>query len=419
MLLTICDLTIANKISLGFFSVNLQTSSIGAIVYILSFLVTMRINDFKIIFSEKSDTYIIITLGFLLVVAFISSSLSVMSKISVTATVSRYAVYFLVFICTIGYSKISKEASGFIIKSFIYFNILIMISCILDFFVPAFDSLLIEHFGHMLRRHSTLKIWGIHFLRPQGFITDTNLSALSISLSFVFLLLNSAKFRYKYFLYVFYICAGIVTGMQASRSAEIFIVAFAVAAFLGKWVDRKKLIAAFSIFIAAQLLTPQTQARIFQIADVTGHEEEITYGRPLIWKACFIAFEKSPVIGIGSNVFIYQSLELITTAYKESNENNVNFRIEDPINPQNVFLTMLVEYGVIGFILNLVFLYLLYRKLMLKRCKKCVLLVSALVFVSTFANYAPYYKYYIIICIILYVNINNSLNIENNTKQND
>jgi O-antigen ligase len=421
----VCDYVITDKFSLGFFSINLPFSSVTAVIYLLAFVFVYPLREVVSIFKIKFNNTNLILIFLLLIMAYISSYFSVMPKFAITTTTTRYLLYFFIFLATILYYNFFQEAGKFILKSFVYINILVAVSSLADYFIPGFNRLLIESFGHMENKHSALKIGDIIYPRPSGLVTDTNLTAFSITFSSFLLMLNLKNFN-KYFIYSFYILCGISFGMLASRSSLITITFFFACILVFKLAAGKKAIILILIFYAVQLITPQTQARILQLFDDKNRIEEMEIGRPLVWKAAFIAMKMKSGVGIGSGVFFKQSDLYISKVKGEISENKFNEEITNPnhvpeegINPHNIFFVMFIEYGIPGLILFLVLVFYNFFEIILKK-KKYVTLIGMLgiLFVSSLSNYVPYYKYYLLILIIFYVSINSNLILNDDVRQN-
>jgi oligosaccharide repeat unit polymerase len=204
------------------------------------------------------------------------------------------------------------------------------------------------------------------------------------------------------------ILSGYIFGMVASRSALIVVLCISLVIYIYRYTDRKKLIVFLALFLLVQLLTPQTQVRIGQFFNRTYIEEEVSGGRPLIWKAAFLAFKTSPVIGIGSCVFFEESTGFINTVLQNQKEEDSNpmraiyYLRLDHTNPHSIFFTMLTEYGIIGLMIFVIFLIVQYRNLIRKRMILSISFISGLLFVSMLSNYAPYYRAYHLICILVF-----------------
>lgn len=406
---TVCDYNITDKLSLGFFSVNVQASSIALVIYLFVFVFTFPIKELTAIFNSKYDKINIYILAALLLIAYISSYFSLMQKYAIVTTTSRYTLYFLSLLITLCYVKHYKNAGEFILKSFIYVNLFIALSSLAEYFIPAFYRLLVDHFGIMESRHAVMKLGDQYYMRPSGFITDSNLTAFTLGLSSYFLLLNRGKFN-RFFEYSFYLIAGISFGLIASRSALITVIFLLFTLIVFRQVNWKNGLVYFILFLLVQLITPQTQARFFNISDKKKNMEEIELGRPLIWKADYLAMREKPVIGIGSGVFFKQSEIYIAKIEKKINDSVFFAGINNPapenkqgINPHNIFFTMQIEHGIGGTLLFVILV--IFNLIFLIRYKKfnSLAVVTAILFVSSLSNYAPYYKYYLLIVLISYV----------------
>ncbi len=406
---TVCDLTLSGKVNLGFFNINIQLSAIAVIIYIILFFFIYPLKEFPVVFKNELHRNNIIIFTLLLIAAFVSSYFSMFQKFAIITTTSRYALYLLALILSLCYVKYFEKAGEFILRTFIFTNFLIILSCLADYYIPDFYQFLVDHFGHMESKHSFMKIDGFIYKRPSGFITDTNLTAFSLGFSSFLLLVNRNKFN-KYFEYTFYILAGYCFGMASSRSAFIMVIFLLVIALIIKKISWRNGVVYFLLFIAVQFITPQTQARFFDISSKEKKIEEMELGRPLIWKADYLAMRIKPVIGIGSGVFFKLSDTLIARVKNEITDEQLNAAISDirtdpvkGINPHNIFFTMQIEYGITGTVLFIILI--LYNMMHLIKTKNYLTLAAAfgILFVSSLSNYAPYYKYYLLIFIIFYI----------------
>lgn len=428
MLGIICDISLYENIHLFMFKLNLQTSSIVLITYIITFFLIIPFKEIKNCASDRSNYKYFIICFILLAVAFISSSLSDMPVFSITTTFFKYTLFFTAFISTVVYCRYFESAPAFILRSFIYFNVLIILSSFADFYFPEVNRVFIKYFGHMEGRHSNFKYNGVVYIRPSGFITDTNLTAFTLTLSCTLMLLNLKNFKNKFFIYAFYLTAGFSFGMLASRSALIAVIFSSVIFWIFKIVRRKEVVVFLLLFFLVQFFTPQTQARLHQIFNNEYMEEELGVGRPVIWNAAILAFKTKPVIGIGSGVFFKESyifLNELINSYSQEYRDKYHLITQSPqgdgVNPHSIFLVMLAEYGITGLIIFLVLVFILFKDLFKKRYYNSVIIFAALLFVSTLSNYAPYYKYYMMLCIIFYVLSKSNMKTEieeNNNKLN-
>ena len=416
MLGIICDISITENIRISFVKVNLQTSSIVLIIYLFIFFTIIPLKEIISGLADRAN-FIYFFIGvLLLLIAFISSSLSDMRSFALSTTFFRYTLFLLCFFCTVIYCRHFENAGMFIFKSFIYFNVLIILSSFADFYFPSVNRVFIKYFGHMEGRHSNFKINGVEYIRPSGLVTDTNLTAFTIVFSGLLILLNPKEFKNKYFIYAFYLAGGFSFGMLASRSALIAVVFSVVLFGIFKFVKRKDVLVFLLLFFLVQLLTPQTQARINQIFNKTYIEEEIGIGRPIIWKAAINAFKSKPIIGIGSGVFFKESyifLNQLISSYSQEYRDQYHLILQAPdsggVNPHSIFLVMLAEYGLIGLAAFLVLMFILIGNLLKNRLYISLIIFASLLFVSSLSNYAPYYKYYLMLCIIFYILSKNNM----------
>ena len=412
----ICDYNLLEKLNAGFFSVNVRTSSIGILLYIVIFIVTFPLKKIPAFLKGKFDRQIIFLLSLLLIMAFISSAAGAWKSFAIGVTLFKYTLLFLCFIITVIYCNLYKQAIRFVFFSFVYFNLFIILSTFADFFIPSFNSLLTGKFGHM--PDLVLKINGIIYARPSGFITDTNLTAFTIAFCSLLVLLNADQFKFKYFEYIFYILAGLSFGMLASRSAMVIVLFSAGIFWVFRLASRKQTVIFLLLFFIVQLLTPQTQARLNQYFSPVNYsqKEGIEEGRPIIWKAAMKAFYDHPVVGMGSGVFFKESDRYIKEVLAEQpltedQKGLMEMMKKQEINPHSIFLAMMCEYGVIGLLLFLIFIAALFKEYLQKKYFISAVMLVSVLFVSSFSNYAPYYKYYLVICIIGFVLSKNNMKV--------
>lgn len=397
-LATVFDTMLLTNLDLGMFHINIETPKLSIIIYIVVFFL---ITDFKYreAFSSFDKKFIYLVL-LIIASGFLSAFLSP-EKERAFKVLLNYVSYFICFLITVSLMRQFKEAGSFILKSFLFINLLLVISSILDFYMPAFNQFLIDHFGHWDLKHSFFEVNGKKLLRPSGLINDTNLTAFSCGISLLLIILNYEKFKNKIAVWSYIIISGYVFGMLSSRSALIMII-FGAGLFVAfQRVRFKKALTIVLVFFAVQLATPHTIIRIQQLFDTEYIKEEASAGRTMIWKAAFTAFNENKVTGLGTGVFFVKSMEYIEKSVGENKEAFDKME-KFSINPHNIFLVFFSEQGIIGgllFVTLVLFLLVTFikdKKYLSLTFLLCVLLVSSL------SNYAPYFKYYLILCIIIY-----------------
>ncbi len=395
---TLADTMLFVDVNLGLFTINFETPKIALLIYIMMFFI---ISDFK--FSEifsRFDWKIILLLFLLLLSAALSVYFSGERKTSFKIFLN-YASYFVCFLITLYYANYFKESRSFIIKCFFALNLILVISCLLDYYIPSFNQFLISNFGHAELKHSFFEANGIKYLRPSGLLSETNLTGLSIGLSLLLIIINYSKIFNKAFCYGYILLSGYAFGMLGSRSTSIMIALCSLMFIIFKRADYKTVLKIILIFFAVQLLTPQTRIRLEQAFDKERIKEESAIGRSMIWKGAAAAFKENPVTGLGPGMFFFNSLHYIdkTVADRESfdkMEKNMS-------NPHNIFLAFASEQGVIGLILFLSLLGLITLYFIKEKKLISFSIFIGLIFVSSLSSYAPYFKYYLILCIIAYV----------------
>lgn len=376
------------------------------ITLILVLLILVPPREIIRIFERKQDVIIMILLLMLLVSFFVSSVLSPHQETAMRV-LYRFVFYFAVFMMTMIANRYFDGTSDFLIKSFVYINILVIAGSLLDFYVPEFHKILLSNFGRPEAIHSYMKIGGEKVMRPMGFLTDTNLTAFSIALSSILLVVNENKFN-RIFRYLFYILGSYSFGMLTSRGALLIYILSIAILLIWKTVNRRQLIIFLVIFIVFQVMTPQTYSRISSLISRDKIEEEITVGRPVIWKAAFIVFSENPFVGVGPGVFFELSQKYIRDILTMNPQINIDYPEKegyhkiDKLNPHNIFLVMLSETGITGTLAFLILISVLYYFFIKEKKYYSVLFLTNLIVVSSLSNYAPYYKFYLAACIVLY-----------------
>lgn len=393
---TLCDTMLFSNLNLGFFHINIETPKTAAIIYLTTFIL---ITDFKFanIFSGF-DKKTILLLTLLLFCCLLSSFFSV-EKEKAFKTLFNFTTYFLCLIITIRNVQDFKEAGNFIFKTFLIFNFVLAASCILDFYIPAFNKFLMANFGHNELKHSFFKYNGEMILRPSGLTSDTNLTAFSIAIALLLIIANYSFFENKIFIWLNVLASGFAFGMLSSRSAQIIIILSAILFIAFKLTNFKTVLKITAVFFLIQLGTVQTQARIMQMFDKEALNEEATYGRTMIWRGAWLAFNENKIYGVGPGVFFNKSIDYIS---RTMDKNLFDTLEKTSYNPHNIFLVFLSEEGIIGGVVFLsLLIFLAYSFISKKKYLSLIFLVSVLI-VSSLSNYAPYFKYYLLICIIIY-----------------
>ncbi|MBS1493089.1 MAG: O-antigen ligase family protein [Bacteroidetes bacterium] len=393
---TLCDTMLFTNLNFGFFHINIETPKTVLLIYIgVFFLIT----DYK--FSDAFDKIYKKFVLFVILI-FLSALLSsVMSteKEKAFKTLFNYLSYFVCLLITLKHLKQFNQAGNFILKSFLVINFLLAVSCILDFYIQQFNQFLIDHFGHNELKHSFFKMNGEMILRPSGLTSDTNLTAFSIAVSLVLVILNYSKFKNKILIWVFILCSGFAFGMLSSRSAQIIILLSGILFIIFKKVNYKTILQIVIVFFVVQLATPQTIARIQQFFSKEAMEEEATYGRSMIWRGAWLAFQENKVIGLGPGVFFNKSIDYISRTMDKAKFDTLE---KSQYNPHNIFLVFLSEQGIIGAIIFLSLLIFLLNYFVRQKKYLSLIFLLCILIVSSLSNYAPYFKYYLIICLVIY-----------------
>ncbi|MFI5143963.1 MAG: glycosyltransferase family 9 protein [Ignavibacteria bacterium] len=402
-----CDIQIVEGLQIFYFNLKILSSSLGLILYLVVFFLIVSPKQIVEILRNYEKKKILILLAFFLAAGFISGIFSEFRVFVISTLIFRYLLFLIALIATIVYVKIFNGTNKFLINSFIAINLFLILTSLLDFYFPPVNRFLMTYMGHMKLEDSNLKVGTIVYLRPAGVLTETNLSAFSIALANVLLLLNADNFRKRYIVYGYYLISGFIFGMLGSRSALIFLIFIAVFFILYKIVRWQDVLAFCALFFLAQLLTPQTHARINQIFNQQYVAEEEKTGRLTIWYASFEAFKTSPIIGIGTDVFFRESPKYLNiVVYKISNLDRgeiLSIKNKPNVNSHSLIMSVLTENGLIGLSLLILIFYYLFRDYIKNKKTVSLLLFTGLIFVSVLSGYAPYYKYYLLLCIYFYV----------------
>ncbi len=386
-----------------------HVSDIPALKFIFALLFGLLLIPFKeyaSIIKEKYTGSGIILLIVLLIAGYISAYISEYSSVALKVC-GRIAFYTIVLLICTAAVRYFESASDFMLKSFIYANVLIITGSLLDFYVPQFHRLLINNFDRPEAIHSYIQIGSEKIMRPMGFITDSNLTAFSLTLSLLLLLLNNGTFS-KAFRYIFYLSGSYVLGMLTSRASLIAAAVCLAVFFVFKITERKEIIIFSVLFLLFQSATPQSYGRFISYVSSEKAAEEYAVGRPVIWKAAWEVFKDNPAAGAGPGVFFEMSQTKIREILKENKNINIDnpelpdYHSVDRLNPHSIFLVMLAETGLIGFVIFVSLIALLAYGFYKQQNILSLLFLGVVLFVSALSNFAPYYKYYLIIAVIFF-----------------
>jgi O-antigen ligase len=370
-------------------------------------LLIIPLKEFISTMKDRKFLILIIPIILLLTAGYISASLSEFSGKAFNV-INRISFYFVIFLICYTAAGYFQNTGVFILKSFIFVNAIVIIISILEFYIPAVYGILVKYFNRPELIHSYIEINGEKIMRPMGILTDSNLTAFSTGLALMILLLNYRHFN-KYFRYSYYIASSFVSGMLISRASLIMCIICLAVFILFKLAEKREMILFISIFIVFQIVTPQTYGRIFSYFKDEKIKEEFSAGRPVIWKAAFTVFRENPVTGVGPGVFFEISDKYIRDILKENKNLNIdnpsgeNYHQIDKLNPHNIFLVVLSETGISGFIFFMILILFLLRGYIKDKKYISLMFFLCILFVSSLSNFAPYYKFYLIICIVFYI----------------
>jgi O-Antigen ligase len=370
-------------------------------------LLLIPARTFVSFFKNKESLMKLLPLFALLIVCWVSTFYAEFPE-TAYRTASRFSFYFIVLIAVAVSAEYFEKAPAFLIKSFVFINIFVIAGSLLDFYVPQFHKLLVNHFDRPEAKHSVMTIGSLKIMRPMGFLTDSNLTAFSIGVSMLLLLVNHKVFN-RSFKYAFYAMGSYAFGMLASR-ASLIMCLFTIAMFFAfKFAERKELYLFTILFIVFQAATPQSYSRFMTQVDEEKIENEMIFGRPVIWKAAFEVFKDNPLVGAGPGNFFEQSrLRILDVIIQEKPGINIydpNSKFYYQIgkgNPHNIFLVALAETGIIGLFIFVFIICIWFNYLIKKRLFISLVFFINFLFVSSLSNFAPYYKFYLVMCIILF-----------------
>ncbi len=359
---------------------------------------------FGLIYKDKMFFSVIALILLVILIFFFSSALSDNPSRALSITI-RYLYFLVVFYIALTGLKYFEFKEILFIKSFVYANVIIILFSLMDFYFPDIHFFLIKYFNRQEMIHSFVTINGEKVMRPMGILTDSNLTAFSVSISLMLILYNNDKFN-KYFRISFYIAGSFVSGMLISRASFLMCILLVSAYFFIK-KDKKEVIIFIFIFIIFQLPTPQTFSRIESMLNKSKVQEEFSVGRPVIWEASLNVFKRNAFIGAGAGMFFEKSDKEIKEILEKNGQINISdsllggFHKIDKLNPHNIFLVVLSESGLAGFFVFIILIILTSMYLIRIKNYSSLLFFIAVLFVSSFSNFAPYYKFYLIIIIIL------------------
>lgn len=393
-----CDSKLLVNVNFGLYRADLDSPKLAMLIYVITFLFITDFN-FKNVFS-RFDKKVVSILILILVSAFVSTILSPAKGVAFK-TLTNYAAYFVMLLITIKNLKQFQDSTNFIFYTFFWLNFILAISCILDFYSPAFNQILMAYFNHPEAKHSFLEINGVIIARPPGFLTDTNLTGFSLALTLILIVLNYKNIKNKIFVWAFVLIGGYAFGMLSSRSAQIIIIFSGVMFIVFKKVNYKTVLKILLVFFAVQIATPQTIIRLQEMFNPKKIDEEARMGRTMIWRAAWQAFKENKIIGIGPGVFFNESLKYIEQTIGEDRESFLKLE-RYGVNPHNIFLVYLSEQGIIGFTLfAMLLIFLFWTFIKEKKFISLTVLISLLI-VSNLSNYAPFFKFFMVICIVIY-----------------
>jgi O-antigen ligase len=375
--------------------------------FIIILLLLFPIKDIINTFKNKFNVRIIVFILTLILAALIASFLSEYRNTAVSLS-ARFIFYFGVMCVVLIGTNYFEHSVNFIIKVFVYINLIVFLGSLLDFYSIDFHNLLKMHFDRPDALHSYMKIGGEKIMRPMGFLTDANLTAFSVAMALMMVLLNYKNFN-KYFRYFYYAFGSFIFGMLVSRASLIICVLSIVFYFYKRTVEKKEIYAFIALFAVFQLLTPQTYSRLLSYFNKEMIDEEMVVGRPVIWKAAYNVFSENKIIGVGPGVFFELSQKYIRDILKENKDLNIDnpslpdYHKIDKLNPHNIFLVMLSETGIIGFAVLLGFIIFLFSYFIKQKYLLSALFLTNILIVSALSNFAPYYKFYLVMCIIFII----------------
>ncbi len=382
-----------------------ELSSLKYVLVLLFALMLFPLSAFREVFKDKKTSLVLTLIALLLTTAYFSAGFSEFPDIGFSLW-NRFFLYFIILIICAAANKYYERLPAFLLRAFIFGNCIIITGSVLDFFVPDFNRILIEYFNRQEVLHSYMQLGSEKIMRPMGFISDSNLAAFSISIALLLLLLNHNRFN-KPFRFSFYITGIYVFGMLASRSSLLMCIICLSAFYLYKMAERRELLIFIFLFILFQLPAPQTYGRIISFFNEEKGTAEFSTGRPVIWNAAWYIFTENPLIGKGPGAFFFFFDIYIKDILKVRQDLNIDkpeqpgYHKVDKVNPHNIFLVMLAEIGLTGFILFTFLLLVLAVHFFKRKQYISLLFFLSVMLISSLSNFAPYYKYYLLICIVL------------------
>lgn len=214
-------------------------------------------------------------------------------------------------------------------------------------------------------------------LRPYGTFSHPNALAgfLAVILIMIFLNFKNIKKSEKLFYYLTLLLGSIALILSMGRAAILVWVAVLLIETYKKIKDKRKLfilIIVFSLFV----LAGSSNLNRFNSLSLT---EESFIQRVDLSKSALSIFSTSPLLGVGLNNFFY-----LLPKYSNS-----QVLLIQP--PHNIFLLVLVQFGLVGFFTFLFFLFYAFKKILnkVKNENRQILLYCffAILFLGFFDHY--------------------------------
>lgn len=222
-------------------------------------------------------------------------------------------------------------------------------------YIPISIALLLAIGNFVVFRASVLEtgftdIYHFRFLfRPLGYITNTWAEIILVLLGWICLIR-------RYSVFFVFICV-LMIFFSLSRGAYIALGVFLFTSLWGMKNRREKMFFVGICFVAAVLccyILPQETKTVLQMNHTLSQRQSIA-GRFDATQAAWIAFQKHPILGYGSNNFTYAIDPII---------NQDDTRAPISLAP-NIVIQLLVEKGIIGtvlyFLLVLIITFFIWR----------------------------------------------------------
>lgn len=141
---------------------------------------------------------------------------------------------------------------------------------------------------------------------------------------------------------------------------------------------------------------------VFSIGGLYCLKMDSAKGRILIWKCSLNMIKDKPLFGFGYNGFKKNYMSYQADFFNKNPENEFVKVADNTLDPFNEYIGILVNYGIVGFVIFLLCFIFLLRSYFRKKSRESEVAMLSLVGISTFSffSYAFYYPFVWIVSIL-------------------